>query len=122
MKYEKKTAIRFSDCSGFSSSKSELLVFAMKKKIFCEGSLLDAVQRSNLYSDCKHFVDMSLKHDAETTLVRWEALRAAGPVTTERLREFVNDFFNEPENELTECLPDDWDPAVRFTCTSVAFI
>ncbi|KAK6050243.1 hypothetical protein COOONC_12252, partial [Cooperia oncophora] len=48
----------------YSSQKSELLVFAMKKKIFCEGSLLDAVQRSNLYSDCKHFVDMSLKHDA----------------------------------------------------------
>ncbi|KAK5972000.1 hypothetical protein GCK32_021041 [Trichostrongylus colubriformis] len=48
----------------YSTAKSELLVFAMKKKIFCEGSLLDAVQRSNLYSDCKHFVDMSLKHDA----------------------------------------------------------
>nr|CDJ94140.1 Glycoside hydrolase domain containing protein [Haemonchus contortus] len=69
-----------------SSPKSELLIFAMKKKIFCEGSLLDTVQRSNIYSDCKHFVDMSLKHDAETTLVRWEALRSAGPVTPDRLR------------------------------------
>ncbi|VDO23612.1 unnamed protein product [Haemonchus placei] len=97
-------------CSELSSPKSELLIFAMKKKIFCEGSLLDTVQRSNIFSDCKHFVDMSLKHDAETTLVRWEALRSAGPVTPDRLREFITEFFNEPENELVECEPEDWDP------------
>ncbi|KAL6739929.1 hypothetical protein Aduo_013326 [Ancylostoma duodenale] len=91
--------------------KSDLLVFAMKKKIFCEGSLLDAVQRANLFADCKHFVDMPLKQDAETTLVRWEALRAAGPVSVERLREFVDEFFDQPEDELVDCEPIDWDPS-----------
>ncbi|KAJ1372981.1 hypothetical protein KIN20_035299 [Parelaphostrongylus tenuis] len=96
--------------SELDSSKSELLVFAMKKKIFCEGSLLDAVQRANLFADCKHFVDMPLKHDAETTLVRWEALRAAGPVSVERLREFIEEYFDQPEDELVGCDPVDWNP------------
>ncbi|ETN68426.1 alpha,alpha-trehalase [Necator americanus] len=82
----------------------------MKKKIFCEGSLLDAVQRANLFADCKHFVDMPLKQDAETTLVRWEALRATGPVSVERLRQFVDEFFDQPEEELVECEPADWEP------------
>ncbi|KAE9421080.1 hypothetical protein Angca_008760 [Angiostrongylus cantonensis] len=82
----------------------------MKKKIFCEGSLLDAVQRANLFSDCKYFVDMPLKHDAETTLVRWEALRAAGPVSVERLREFIDEYFDQPEDELVGCDPIDWNP------------
>ncbi|WKY04858.1 hypothetical protein Q1695_005677 [Nippostrongylus brasiliensis] len=95
---------------GFHIPKNDLQGIEMKKKIFCEGSLLDAVQRAHLYPDCKHFVDMPLKHDAETTLVQWEALRAAGPVTVDSLREFINDFFDQPEDELVSCEPIDWDP------------
>lgn len=48
----------------------------------------------------------------ETTLVRWEALRAAGPVSVERLRQFVDEFFDQPEDELVDCEPVDWDPSV----------
>ncbi|VDM82353.1 unnamed protein product, partial [Strongylus vulgaris] len=54
-----------------------------------------------------HFVGK----DWETTLVRWEALRAAGPVSVERLREFVDEFFDQPEDELVGCEPIDWDPS-----------
>lgn len=32
--------------------------------IYCGGSLLAAVQSSNMFVDCKHFVDMPLKFDA----------------------------------------------------------
>ncbi|EYC31283.1 hypothetical protein Y032_0004g2073 [Ancylostoma ceylanicum] len=106
-----KFAEQWSRFGELAPKKSDLLVFAMKKKIFCEGSLLDAVQRANLFADCKHFVDMPLKQDAETTLVRWEALRAAGPVSVERLREFVDEFFDQPEDELVDCDPIDWDPS-----------
>lgn len=49
---------------------------------------------------------------SETTLVRWEALRSAGPVDVERLREFVNEFFDQPEDELVGCEPLDWEPSV----------
>lgn len=39
--------------------KSEIM-----KEIYCSGSLLDAVQKANIFHDCKHFVDMPLKIDA----------------------------------------------------------
>ncbi|EPB80734.1 hypothetical protein ANCCEY_00140 [Ancylostoma ceylanicum] len=68
------------DATQLAPKKSDLLVFAMKKKIFCEGSLLDAVQRANLFADCKHFVDMPLKQDA----VHYKEAKE----TTELLRNF----------------------------------
>ena len=34
-----------------------------KQLIYCNGSLLDAVQQSKMFNDCKHFVDMPLKRD-----------------------------------------------------------
>ncbi|VDO60253.1 unnamed protein product [Onchocerca flexuosa] len=41
------------------SVKSEIM-----KQIYCSGSLLEAVQKANIFHDCKHFVDMPLKIDA----------------------------------------------------------
>ncbi len=35
-----------------------------RSKIYCGGPLLEAVQNSRLFRDCKHFVDMPLKYDA----------------------------------------------------------
>ena len=32
-------------------------------QIFCEGEILDVVQRSQLYADCKTFVDMHVTAD-----------------------------------------------------------
>lgn len=40
----------------------------MRDQIYCSGSLLDAVQKSYLFRDCKTFVDMPLKQDAGKTL------------------------------------------------------
>jgi len=32
-------------------------------KVFCQGPLLDAVQRAHLFPDSKHFVDMPMVYD-----------------------------------------------------------
>ncbi|CAD6196174.1 unnamed protein product [Caenorhabditis auriculariae] len=82
----------------------------MKQKIYCEGSLLHAVQTSHIFADCKTFVDMPLKHDAESTLNKWEALQSLGAVNAETLAAFIRENFDEPEGELVECAPADWDP------------
>lgn len=82
----------------------------MKQKIYCEGSLLDSVQRMHLFADCKHFVDMPLRNDAESTLAAWEELRSKGDVDVDSLRTFVEAHFDEPEGELEECAPADWEP------------
>jgi len=36
----------------------------MRFQIYCNGTLLEAVQKARLFADCKHFVDMPLKGDA----------------------------------------------------------
>lgn len=36
----------------------------MRYQIYCNGTLLEAVQKARLFADCKHFVDMPLKGDA----------------------------------------------------------
>uniref|UniRef100_A0A914D415 Uncharacterized protein n=1 Tax=Acrobeloides nanus TaxID=290746 RepID=A0A914D415_9BILA len=38
----------------------------MRTEIYCTGTLLAAVQNSHLFNDCKHFVDMALKHDPDS--------------------------------------------------------
>ncbi|CAI2351950.1 unnamed protein product [Caenorhabditis sp. 36 PRJEB53466] len=78
--------------------------------VWCEGSLLHAVQLSGLFPDCKTFVDMPLKHNAETTLAKWNALVALTPITNDVLALFLRENFDEPEGELEECAPDDWLP------------
>jgi len=37
----------------------------MRTEIYCEGSLLAAVQNAHLFADSKTFVDMPLKEDAD---------------------------------------------------------
>ncbi|CAL2040157.1 unnamed protein product [Caenorhabditis brenneri] len=78
--------------------------------VWCEGTLLHAVQLSGLFPDCKTFVDMPLKHDAEATLAKWNALMALTPITNDVLALFLRENFDEPEGELEECAPTDWLP------------
>uniref|UniRef100_A0A1I7VBR9 Uncharacterized protein n=1 Tax=Loa loa TaxID=7209 RepID=A0A1I7VBR9_LOALO len=51
--------------SGISSPVIPLTTGTIKseimKEIYCSGSLLETVQKANIFHDCKHFVDMPLK-------------------------------------------------------------
>ncbi|KAM3724224.1 Trehalase [Dirofilaria immitis] len=85
--------------------KSEIM-----KEIYCSGSLLEAVQKAHIFHDCKHFVDMPLKTDAETTLQHWHELIASGQIDENSLRRFVENHFDEPGGELDNCEPSDFDP------------
>uniref|UniRef100_A0A0R3RYG0 Trehalase n=1 Tax=Elaeophora elaphi TaxID=1147741 RepID=A0A0R3RYG0_9BILA len=85
--------------------KSEIM-----KEIYCSGSLLEAVQKAKIFHDCKHFVDMPLKIDAETTLHDWHELIASGQIDEHSLRRFVESHFDEPGGELDSFQPSDFDP------------
>ncbi|EJW81809.1 trehalase, partial [Wuchereria bancrofti] len=79
-------------------------------EIYCGGSLLEAVQKANIFHDCKHFVDMPLKIDAESTLHDWHELIESGQIDDNSLRHFVESHFDEPGGELDTCEPSDFDP------------
>lgn len=48
----------------------------------------------------------------ETTLTEWNKLYTSEVVTVDRLRDFIEKHFDEPEEELVHCNPTDWDPKV----------
>lgn len=77
-------------------------------KVFCQGPLLDAVQRAHLFPDSKDFVDMPMVYDSDTTLAAFEQLpNKTDPAV---LREFVSQYFTEPGTELLPCQQSDWLP------------
>ncbi|MFH4979313.1 hypothetical protein AB6A40_006022 [Gnathostoma spinigerum] len=89
--------------------------FSPKQLIYCEGSLLDAVQKSKIFGDCKYFVDMPLKRDAESTLHEWQRLLESGAVDEVTLRSFIEQHFDEPGGELDNYQPNDFQPdAITF--------
>jgi alpha,alpha-trehalase len=74
--------------------------------VFCRGPLLDAVQRAHIFPDSKHFVDMPMLYDPETTLTAFDQLSNKSDPNI--LREFVSKFFTEPGTELKGCHQADW--------------
>ncbi|KAI6212260.1 Trehalase [Aphelenchoides fujianensis] len=90
----------------------------MRDQIYCSGSLLDAVQKAHIFEDCKEFVDMPMKHSAETVLTNWNILWAAasqdGAISKEVLMAFIEEHFDAPGNELEECAPEDWNQDQTF--------
>lgn len=77
------------------------------ERIYCEGELLHAVQTSNIFDDCKYFVDMSLKFKPLIVLEKFSALCSKhGPsMPPEIIREFVGSNFNPPGDELEKYQP-----------------
>jgi len=86
--------------------------------IYCHGPLLHAVQTiaspysndstitNGLFEDCKTFVDMALKYDAEVVLARYHVLaEAPGDLTASELKEFVEANFSAPGDDLEEYVP-----------------
>eukprot|EP00437_Effrenium_voratum_P008531 CAMPEP_0181429548 /NCGR_PEP_ID=MMETSP1110-20121109/17259_1 /TAXON_ID=174948 /ORGANISM="Symbiodinium sp., Strain CCMP421" /LENGTH=545 /DNA_ID=CAMNT_0023552825 /DNA_START=51 /DNA_END=1687 /DNA_ORIENTATION=- len=74
-------------------------------KVFCQGELLDVVQRARLFPDSKSFVDMPLRVDPEEAL---EAFQHVNKSDHQALKAFVEQNFEEAGGELTPCTPDDF--------------
>jgi len=77
-------------------------------KVFCEGPLLDAVQKAHIFPDSKHFVDMPMVYDADTTLMAFEQLPNKSDANA--IRDFVFQYFTDPGTELLPCQQADWLP------------
>lgn len=76
--------------------------------IYCEGPLLETVQRSGLYHDSKTFVDMPGRF-SEATILRNFARLGPHP-KEEQLAAFVATNFYRPGSDLRAIIPRDWEP------------
>lgn len=87
--------------------------------IYCRGPLLHAVQMLELFSDCKHFVDMPIKANSSSfdVLVDFQRRKLAltefvpshHEVTHESaLRSFLDDHFDSPGTDLLPITPFDY--------------
>lgn len=89
----------------------------MRDQIYCSGSLLAAVQGSKLFGDCKHFVDMPLKTNAENTLAAWDILLGSvenAQIDLTSLSNFVQEHFEQPGGELEDHQPTDFNAEEQF--------
>nr|XP_016930690.1 uncharacterized protein LOC108010310 [Drosophila suzukii] len=84
--------------------------------VFCEGPLLDAVQRSKLFPDCKHFVDMSCIFTPAQTLADFNMFSNCrkNDGSLRFLQMFVEKHFNDPGSELEPWVPPDWKAQPSF--------
>ncbi|XP_003377365.1 trehalase [Trichinella spiralis] len=95
-----------------SRSENEPLIYTKEKilkqcHIFCHGELLDAVQKSHLFQDSKHFVDMSLQYNWRDTLRAFDKI--ANKSDKKEIENFVSKYFNEPGTDLEICTPPKWE-------------
>ncbi|XP_002063015.2 LOW QUALITY PROTEIN: trehalase [Drosophila willistoni] len=79
-------------------------------EIYTRGTLLDTVQRSEIYPDCKTFVDMKMRHPADTILSNFRRLRNCKRVNGHApdLKDFVEHHFDGSGSELMIWTPSDW--------------
>ncbi|OUC48137.1 alpha,alpha-trehalase [Trichinella nativa] len=94
-----------------SRIENEPLIYTKEKilkqcHIFCHGELLDAVQKSHLFQDSKHFVDMSLQYNWRDTLRAFDKI--ANKSDKKEIENFVSKYFNEPGTDLEICTPPKW--------------
>ena len=82
---------------------ADLNPVARASAVFCDGPLLDAVQRAGVFGDCKIFVDSPLKCSPEEVLRRFAAMPP--DATPKQLRAFVAAHFDRPGADLVR-----WDP------------
>ncbi|XP_060079825.1 trehalase-like [Ylistrum balloti] len=85
------------------------LLPACDSNIYCNGSILHAVQTSRIFEDSKTFVDMSLKYPEETILLEFDKLQMEydDKVPKENLTEFVHRYFAGPGDEFMPWVPSD---------------
>lgn len=78
---------------------------ACDSPIYCQGDLLDIIQRMRLFNDSKTFVDMSLKQSPEKVLSAFNNL--SKPISEAQGRKFVGDHFSGPGDEFQPWKPTD---------------
>ncbi|KAJ8912205.1 hypothetical protein NQ315_003809 [Exocentrus adspersus] len=83
--------------------------------VYCQGELLDTVQRAELFKDSKSFVDMSQVHPANITLANFKNLmnNTNNNPTKEEVKKFVEENFIS-EGELDEWTPPDYTSSPQF--------
>nr|XP_044251763.1 uncharacterized protein LOC108069416 [Drosophila takahashii] len=84
--------------------------------VFCEGPLLDAVQRSKMFPCCKHFVDMSCIFTPAQTLADFDMFSHCrkNDGSLRFLQMFVEKHFNDPGSDLEPWTPPDWKAQPSF--------
>lgn len=85
--------------------RGEETVPACDSLIYCQGDLLDTIQRMRLFNDSKTFVDMSLKQSPEVVLSAFNSL--SKPISEAQGRKFVSDHFSGPGDEFQPWKPTD---------------
>lgn len=85
--------------------RGEDTVPACDSPIYCQGDLLDIIQRMRLFNDSKTFVDMSLKQSPEEVLSAFNNL--SKPISEAQGRKFVGDHFSGPGDEFQPWKPTD---------------
>uniref|UniRef100_A0A0A9Y0X3 Trehalase n=1 Tax=Lygus hesperus TaxID=30085 RepID=A0A0A9Y0X3_LYGHE len=85
------------------------------RNILCDGPILHAVQMSNVFPDCKTFVDMNVKTSIPAIHDAWKTIAAQygdQPVATKTILKFLQDHFEtvEGDSQLEKWVPTDWKP------------
>nr|BAH28889.1 trehalase [Polypedilum vanderplanki] len=86
-------------------------------EVYCHGNLLHTVQMARLYNDSKTFVDMKLKNPPHETIQLFNNFMADFPdglPDTDKLRQWVEEHFDEPGSEFEQWTPDDFQKSPKF--------
>ncbi|XP_062130309.1 trehalase isoform X2 [Drosophila sulfurigaster albostrigata] len=78
--------------------------------IYCCGTLLRAVQMSNMFKDSKYFVDMVSRYSPDRILADWQLFCSCkkNENSVKHLANFVENHFEPPGTELEAWCPPDW--------------
>ncbi|KAK6754172.1 hypothetical protein RB195_013276 [Necator americanus] len=81
--------------------------------IYCNSTLLMAVNYHELYNDSKTFVDMPMKNDPDYVLEKFNeefSNISVEAINRTKLQQFVDTYFSPPGSEMLPCTPEDWNP------------
>lgn len=83
--------------------------------IYCQGDLLDTVQRASIFNDSKTFVDMSMINSLNDTLENFKTFMTEtdNQPNPEQIRKFVYQNFRTI-GELEDVVPPDFKPEPKF--------
>ncbi|KAK6754171.1 hypothetical protein RB195_013276 [Necator americanus] len=83
------------------------------RHIYCNSTLLMAVNYHELYNDSKTFVDMPMKNDPDYVLEKFNeefSNISVEAINRTKLQQFVDTYFSPPGSEMLPCTPEDWNP------------
>lgn len=97
--------------NGWAATLNELCT----SQVYCQGNLLDKVQRAKVFNDSKTFVDLVQKNTENITLKNFEELLANtnNNPSKDEITKFVNENFIS-EDELVPWMPTDFEENPKF--------